>query len=117
MADIARKPPRNIGNMVKRTISSDDPITIGSAHNRVSDAIGRIEGIVQAPRVVRTGINLLVGANTINHGLGRKPLGCNVTHTTTDAGFDWALTSADDKQATLTVIGAGAQSNCTVEFY
>jgi len=61
-------------------------------------------------------VNLAVGANVLNHGLGRRPLGANVSPTVADASFAAAMTSANDKQVTITVIGI-AQSNAAVELY
>lgn len=60
-------------------------------------------------------VSLAVGVNVINHGLGRKPRGAQVTPTVANATWAYALTSADTKQATLTCIGV-AQPNAYVEF-
>jgi hypothetical protein len=60
-------------------------------------------------------VSLIVGANTITHGLGRKPRGVAVTPTVADASWAYALTRADAKQATVTCVGV-AQPNAYVEF-
>lgn len=60
--------------------------------------------------------DLFVGANVINHGLGRKPRGAAVSPTVANATWAWALTAADARQATITCIGV-AQPGAAVEFY
>lgn len=60
--------------------------------------------------------DLVVGDNVINHGLGRKPSGANVTPTVANTGWAWALTSATSSQMTLTCVGI-AQPGATVEAY
>lgn len=60
--------------------------------------------------------DLKSGANVINHGLGRKPRGITVTPTVLDASWAYALTSADDRQATITCTGAD-QPGAFVEFF
>lgn len=60
--------------------------------------------------------DLIVGANRINHGLGRAPRGATVTPTTADASFAWALTGGDAKQAVITVIGV-PQPGAYVEIF
>ena len=62
-----------------------------------------------------TVVNLVVGANVINHGLGRKPRGAQITPSVADATWAFALTAADDRQATITCVGV-AQPNAFVEF-
>lgn len=59
-------------------------------------------------------ITLNVGANKVNHGLGRKAQGVRITPTVADATWAWALTLADDKQVTITCVGV-AQPNAFVE--
>lgn len=60
--------------------------------------------------------SLVVGDNRIVHQLGRVPVGCTVTPRVADASFAWALKSADDRVAVVTVVGV-AQPNAEVEFH
>jgi hypothetical protein len=61
-------------------------------------------------------VNLAVGANIMNHGLGGKPRGASVSPTVADVTFAWAMTAADDKQATITVLNI-AQPNAGIEYW
>jgi hypothetical protein len=60
--------------------------------------------------------DLVVGANVINHGLGRRAVGVNLTPTAASAAFAWAMTAADAKQVTITVVGV-AQPKASLEVY
>lgn len=66
-------------------------------------------------RVMLT-VDLKVGANVINHGLGRKPTGATVTPMVADATWAWALTASSSSQMTITCIGV-AQPGATVEAF
>jgi hypothetical protein len=61
-------------------------------------------------------VDLIVGDNVINHGLGRKPSGATVTPTVANAAWAWSLKSATGSQMTLTCIGV-AQPGATVEAF
>lgn len=61
-------------------------------------------------------VNLVVGDNRVIHGLGIVPHGCILTPTAADATFAWAMTSRDDKQAVITVVGV-AQTGARLSFY
>lgn len=61
-------------------------------------------------------IDLAIGANVVNHGLGGKPRGCSVSPTVADVTFAWAMTSADDKQATISVLNV-AQPSAGLDFW
>jgi len=63
-----------------------------------------------------TPVDLKSGANVVNHGLGRKPRGITVTPTVLDAAWAYALTSSDDRQATITCAGSD-QPGAFVEFF
>lgn len=78
--------------------------------SKVSRHLSDLATAVQAGEqraIQRSGstVDLVVGANRINHGLGRAPLGATVTPTVADASFAWALTGGDARQAVITVIG------------
>jgi hypothetical protein len=115
---VQNKPPSPQRNTMLATkfgveVEEQDPAH-SQAHDRQTAAISELERI----RAVRSTIaaTLKAGANVVNHGLGRTPKGCNVTPTTADATFAYALTAADGRTATITTVG-GTQTNCTVEFY
>ena len=67
--------------------------------NRVQDnLIQAIEPLTRAPMsngVFITGTALTAGGNTINHGLGRKPLGYVVVSTTTASYFSDNIPTAN----------------------
>lgn len=60
--------------------------------------------------------DLKVGVNVMNHGLDGKPRGVTVSPTVADATFAYAMTKADDKQATVTVLNV-AQPGAGLEFW
>ena len=60
-------------------------------------------------------VSLAIGANVMNHNLGRKPSSVAITPTVADATWAWALTAADAGQATITCVGV-AQPGAFVEF-
>ena len=60
--------------------------------------------------------SLALGANRVSHGLARKPNGATVTPTVADATFAWALTAADTKTVTITVVGI-AMPNAYLEVF
>ena len=86
------------------------PRVIGKMSDALKLALGRIRD-----RVVLT-VDLAVGANRLNHDLGRTPDGVHITPTTADATWAWALTSKDAKQIVITTVGV-AQTGATVEVY
>lgn len=61
-------------------------------------------------------VDLVVGDNKVNHGLGRPARGMTLTPTKADATFAWAMTASDERQATVTVVGTG-QTKCPLEFW
>lgn len=83
------------------------------ALDAVAAAVNRLEGQTSRSAVV---VDLAVGTNKVTHGLGRTPRGANVTPTVADATYAWALTSANERQVVITVIGA-AQPGACVEVY
>lgn len=61
-------------------------------------------------------VDLVVGATTIVHQLGRKPTGATVTPTVANATWAWALTLSTKTQAVITCVGV-AQPGATVEVF
>lgn len=61
-------------------------------------------------------VDLKVGSNIVNHGLGRKPDGATVTPTVADPSWAWALSSRDERQITIICTGV-AQPGAFVEFF
>ena len=66
-------------------------------------------------RIVRV-VSLVVGANRIAHGLGRRAQGVTVVPTAADATFAWSFAADGDKYALITVVGV-AQPDSPVEFW
>ena len=90
-----------------------DPATVSRQLTELGDAM---DGQVTAPPRFQGTITLVVGINVVNHGLGRTPKGATVTPTVADASFAWALTTADNGTATITVVGV-KQPNAYVEVF
>jgi hypothetical protein len=91
----------------------DDPIVgrlIDSVANSVSQTSSRIKD-----RAILT-VDLAIGANTVNHGLGFRAHGASVCPTVADATFAWSFAVPNDRQVTITVIGA-AQPGAAVEVF
>lgn len=107
-----QKRPANTPKLIPQEATGDD---VARGFRDLANAMGSLER-ERKTRDVLAPVNLVVGANVLNHGLGRRPLGANVSPTVADAGFAAAMTSANDKQVTITVIGI-AQSNAAVELY
>lgn len=61
-------------------------------------------------------VDLKVGDNVINHGLGRKPRGATVTPSVADASWAWSLRSPTTTQVTLTCVGV-PQPGAVIEVF
>lgn len=100
--------------LVTGSLADDSPEAISRLISDVATAHRDLADRVRERSTVT--VTLAAGATVINHGLGRRPQGASVTPTVADAAFAWALTSANDKQATITTVGA-TQPDAPVEFY
>ncbi len=96
------------------TLVDSDPATI----SRLLSDLGTAQQASDATRRDRfsTVIDLVVGANKVNHGLGRRAQGMTLTPTVADQTFAWAMTASDDKQVTVTVLNV-AQPKCPLEIF
>jgi hypothetical protein len=110
----AKKPTRPDAKeqLVTGTLVNQDPV----AQSRLLSDLASAQRA--APRVERssTTIDLKVGANVINHGLGGKPRGATISPTVADVTYAAAMTAADDRQATISVLNI-AQPGAGVEFW
>jgi hypothetical protein len=106
-------PVKTRNTMVQTTIVDASQATLSQAHSRVVAGISQLESNAEASSHVTA--TLVAGANVVVHGLGRIPQACQVTPTTASTSFAFALTSADDKSATITTVGP-TQTNCTIRF-
>ena len=61
-------------------------------------------------------LDLVIGENRVNHGLGRVAQGANVCPSVADATFAWSHRADGPRQSVITVVGV-SQPSCTVEFY
>lgn len=100
--------------LISRNVDGKDDADIPRAMDDHAAAIGRIEGRLRDRAVVTA--TLAVGANRINHGLGKKPTGCTVTPTTANATWAWAMTDASATQIEITTVGI-SQTNAVVEVF
>lgn len=106
--------PRARQQLQTGTLMTADPASVSRHLSDLATAQQATEKRIAGRNQVT--VTLPVGATRINHGLGRKALGCNVTPTVADATWAWAMTAADDKQVTITTVGI-AQPNARVEIY
>lgn len=79
-----------------------DP-AVDRAFGAATAAIQRLEAGLRTRTLVVW--DLVVGTNRVPHNLGRRPRHCHITPTVASAAFAYALTSADDKIATIDVVG------------
>jgi hypothetical protein len=105
--------PRAKAQLTTGTLGTD-PAQTSRLLSDLADAHDDLDARVRA-RDVQT-VNLTVGANRLNHGLGRKALGCTITPTVADPTWAWAMTAADDKQLTITTVGV-PQPNAYLEIF
>lgn len=86
------------------------------SNGRANDQIAAV--ISATPIVERRtlSIDLVVGANRINHGLSGAARGCTVTPTVADATFAWSFAADGDKAAIITVVGV-AQPKAVIEVF
>jgi hypothetical protein len=61
-------------------------------------------------------MDLIVGDNVINHGLGRTPAGLTITPSVANATWAWAMKSPTTTQVTITCVGV-AQPGASIEVY
>ena len=102
------KRPQAQDQMVSYSVDSFD------STDRAVTELARVMDVQNRPSRSRVTADLVVGANTITHNLGRQAQHVTVMPTVADATFAWAVTSMTDKQITLTVVGI-AQNNASVE--
>jgi hypothetical protein len=93
MAVGTEKPPRPLaGGLRNRT--GDTPT------NRALEAMAEQIRVLEARTPIRVTrlVDLAVGINKINHGLGRPVVGVSITPTEASAGFAWCLITAGNTQ-------------------
>lgn len=79
-----------------------DP-AVDRAFGAATAAIQRLEaGMKPRSAVV---VDLAIGENRVVHNLGRRPYHCHVTPTVASAAFAYALIAADERVATIDVVG------------
>lgn len=61
-------------------------------------------------------VDLSIGDNVVNHGLGRVPVHVNLMPTAVDASFAWAVTARNAKTITVAVAGL-AQTSASLEVF
>jgi hypothetical protein len=81
----------------------------------IERAIGELVRLTAQPQArARVDADLVVGANRITHNLGRTPQHVTLTPTAADATFAWCVTSRDERQMVITVVGI-AQPGASLE--
>ncbi len=102
--------PRVVQQVVGHQVSDSD------AADRMNDAlVAQVNTATVSERSIIV-MDLAVGANTVNHGLGAAARGCNVTPTVADATYAWSFAVSGQRQAIITVVGV-AQPGATLEIY
>ena len=61
-------------------------------------------------------VDLIVGTNRFNHGLGGRARGCTMCPSVADPAFAWSFAVDGDKQVVITVLST-AQPKATMEIY
>lgn len=79
----------------------------------IADLAASVARLTRAERQ-RFDVDLAIGANVINHNLGRVPAHATLMPTAADATFAWAVTARDERTITVTVAGL-AQSAASLE--
>lgn len=111
MAASVVKRPAVVVRVTAPTLLGDDP-ALGRVVGQAVAAVGHLND--QASNTALVIVNLAVGMNRINHGLGRRARAAQVTPTAADASFAWGFTTDNDTQAIITVVGV-PQANAAVE--
>lgn len=106
--------PKTRPQLQTGTAVGADPATMSRLLGDLATAVQRTEST--AKDRTRITVDLAVGANHVNHGLGRPAIGVTLTPTVADASFAWAMTASDSQQITVTVIGV-PQPKCPLEVY
>ncbi len=100
----ARKPQRPVARAGSVPTGGD---------TKIADVPRQLGGLAAAVRTLENRakdrasvvVDLVVGANRINHGLGRVPNGASVTPTVADATWAWAVTDKSAAQIEITTVG------------
>jgi hypothetical protein len=100
------KRPRSRDQMV--AFAANTPESIEAK----TDELARLS-VPQALRAQVT-VDLVVGDNRVNHNLGRRPRHVSLMPTVADATFAWSVSSRDERQVVITVIGVD-QPQASVE--
>jgi len=107
--DKVRRPPQ------RQQVSPHQVPTWESA-SRANDAItAQLGALSQHERNILV-VDLVVGANRINHGLSAAARGATLTPTVADASFAWSFAASGDKQVVITVVGVN-QPKAIVEVF
>lgn len=114
----------------RRTVASVAPLVLPSLAEKPEEALAAVERALgevsdavngQLGRAYVADVELVVGANTIAHGLGRKPGIVRLTPKSADASFAWAWDPAQAGNATPTrttvvdVVGVSMTARIEVE--
>lgn len=81
-----------------------DPTVVSRHLSELADAVDRNESSA-IPTRAQLNVDLAVGDNSINHGLGRKARGAFVSPTVADPTWAYAVTAISDKTITITCVG------------
>jgi len=96
-------------NRAVREINTDNDVL-----NHIQDNLVSAISILQKVQIINgnliQNLSLASGANTINHGLARKPLGYIVVSSSASITYHDSLSTATDKTFSLTTSGATTAS-------
>ena len=106
--------PQQRSQLQTGTLIDGDPAKVSRHLSDLATAVSAVQSKV-TDRTQAT-VNLVVGDNLVNHGLGRAVRGATITPSVADASFAWALKSSTATQATITVVGVD-QPGAFVELF
>ena len=105
------KRPASAAKLMIGTVLNGDPV-VSRLISTTASAIDDLQAKQATSVIVK--VDLVVGANRINHGLGRRARLAQVTPTVADATYAWAFSTDNDSQVIVTVIGV-PQPSAVVE--
>lgn len=107
--------PRVRPGLIGLAAGVDDPAA-SRAIAAVEQAVGQLERRAFAPSVL-TGVDLSLGVNVIDHGLGRAPLGVVVVPTALGADWRWVQDAPHrDRQVRVELAGVAMPGATVVVF-
>lgn len=84
-----------------------------AADRIITQLVSQVATVANKPSL-RATVDLLVGENRVNHGLGVVPFSVILTPVVADASFGWAMTARDTKTLVITVVGVAMRAGLEI---